>query len=421
LLFTRQSFHHGIRNVQKRFGVISIIFAFAAFGFLGVSISHAGTYAVGFEAESGTQAGNTSAGDTVGASGGASIKFTAGSSIGTRDPLKQPFSSDSIWNMPIGSEAQYVAANLDGTPGSDEWTPMPQIDDEPIILKPTAPLVALMASSAAWSGANRCNATGGQLAMIPVPANYTLGNSGANNSAAILMQDGRTILQAQPFTRCTACGIATSLLTFPNEDLYGQGLSGSHGGSYLSAIGGSIRLGELRPGQQGMKHAIKVNVDSPNALYRCQTKTQCFRWPATTADSGAVGDYGAESNNQNTAMKMGALLAIPPSTNINTLGLESEPGKQLAWTLQNYGAYIVDSTGGPAFALGAETGPDGSLRDQFQADYGYPFEQRINDNTTWSRDMSRLIEALQVVNNNSTTSVGGGGTPRQPLAPAIAP
>lgn len=28
----------------------------------------------------------------------------------TRDPLKQPFSSNSIWNMPIGSDAKFVPA-----------------------------------------------------------------------------------------------------------------------------------------------------------------------------------------------------------------------------------------------------------------------------------------------------------------------
>ncbi|HZP56765.1 MAG TPA: hypothetical protein VFC53_04330, partial [Dehalococcoidia bacterium] len=38
---------------------------------------------------------------------------TAGS--GTRDKLLQPFASDSPWNMPIGSGAQYVAANLPRT------------------------------------------------------------------------------------------------------------------------------------------------------------------------------------------------------------------------------------------------------------------------------------------------------------------
>ena len=34
---------------------------------------------------------------------------------------------------------------------------------------------------------------------------------------------------------------------------------------------------------------------------------------------------------------------------------------------------------------------------------------------------ARLMKALQVVDNNSATSVGGGGAPLQPIAPEIAP
>jgi hypothetical protein len=140
-----------------------------------------------------------------------------------------------------------------------------------------------------------------------------------------------------------------------------------------------------------------------------------------TADSGATSSYGSANNNQNTAMKMGALLAIPASVDINSLGLLSDPGRQIAWTMQNYGAYIVDSTGGPAFAIEAEVGPDGSVRQQFQNDYGMPLEQRVNSATPWSKDIQKIVTALRVVNNNSPSSVGGGGTPRQPLAPPIAP
>src|SRR4029077_7567007 len=92
------------------------------------------------------------------------------------------------------------------------------------------------------------------------------------------------------------------------------------------------------------------------------------------------------------------------------------PGQMLAWTLQNYGAYIVDSTGGPGFVIGAETGPNGSLRNQFSADFGMNLEQRVNDNTPWSRDMQRLIQALYLVDNNGPASIGGGGVPLQPLA-----
>jgi hypothetical protein len=40
--------------------------------------------------------------------------------------------------------------------------------------------------------------------------------------------------------------------------------------------------------------------------------------------------------------------------------------------------------------------------------------------TPWGRDMDRLFLALAVIDNNTATSVGGGGTPRQPLAPPFA-
>lgn len=296
---------------------------------------------------------------------------------------------------------------------------MPQIDDERIVLKPNAPLTAINYSSVGWSGGNRCSATGGLLVNVPIPNDYVNPNNIDNSSAAFLLADGRTIVQTQPLARCTAGGPATALVTFPKVDIYGDGIQGAHGGSGLSALGGSIRVGELRPGSQGPRHALKVNVYAKQALYQCTTKANCFRWPAVQADGYAVGHYGTNGNNSNTAMKMGALLAIPPSKDLSTLGLETEPGKQLAWTMQNYGAYIVDDTWGPNFAFNAESGADGSLRTQFKADWGFDFEQWGVGKTAWSRDIQRLIQAVYVVDNNSPTSIGGGGTPRQPLAPAL--
>jgi len=338
----------------------------------------------------------------------------------TRDPLVQPFASDSVWNMPIGSGAQYVPINMAPNPSGSIWTPMPQIDDEYLFLDANAPLTNINLSSAAWSGANRCGATGGLLVQVPFAANYLIPNSLGNNAAAFLMPDQRTLIQTQPITRCVAGGPATALLTFNAVDLYGDGRFGAHGGSGLSAIGGSIRVGELRPGKP-VRHAIKIDVDTPVVLERCASSSACFRWPAFFADSGASGSYGTQNPSPVPGMKMGALLAIPAGTNINALGLESVPGQMLAWTLQNYGAYIVDSTGGPGFVIGAETGPNGSLRNQFSTDFGMALEQRVNDNTPWSRDMQRLIQALYLVANNGPTSIGGGGTPLQPLAPALLP
>lgn len=339
---------------------------------------------------------------------------------GTRDPLKQPFASNSIWNMPIGSGAVYVPANLSANPGNNIWAKMPGIDMEKIILTPTAPLVNINYSNAGWTGKNRCSATGGLLMQVPMPSSYVVPHTTLNSSATFLMPDRRTLVQTQPLARCTAGGAATSMAKFANVDLYGPGITGAHGGSGLSAIGGSIRLGELRPGSTtGPRHALKINVYAKEALYKCTTRSACSRWPAVTSDSYAVGWYGSANGNSNTAMKMGALLAIPASTSIASLGLETEPAKQLAWTLQNYGGYIVDDTYAPGFDFNAEEGPNGSKKTEFKADWGFDMEQKVAGNTPWVRDIQRLAKALYVVNNNSATSIGGGGTPRQPLAPAL--
>jgi hypothetical protein len=254
---------------------------------------------------------------------------------------------------------------------------------------------------------------------VPIPAGYVLPSNNKNESAAFLAADGRTVVSTQPLARCAAGGPATSYVRYPDQDIYGPGIEGSHGGSGMSALGGSIRIGELRPGQIGPRHALKINLYAKAELARCSTRAECFRWPAVKPDGYAVGWYGSVGNNTNTAMRMGSLLAIPPTVDITTLGLTTEPGRQIAWTLQNYGAYVVDDTYGPSFAVNAENGPAGNMRTQFRADYGQDFEVFANNTNAWGRDVQRLRQALQVVNNNGPSSIGGGGTPRQPLLPEL--
>jgi hypothetical protein len=341
-----------------------------------------------------------------------------------RDPLKQPFASTSIWNMPIGRGARYVRAGLSGTPGErNRWAGMPFVDEERIVLTPSAPLTELHYSGAAWSGKDRCRPTGALVVKVPMPPDYVVPNSMHNNAAAFLLADGRTIVQTQPLGRCAPGSPGTTYARYANVDLYGDGIGGAHGGSGLSAIGGSIRLGELRPGAgTGPRHVLKVNVYAKEALFRCRVRTDCFRWPAQSADTGAIGMYGSANGNDNRAMRMGALLAIPRWKKIASLRLETEPGKQLAWTLQNYGAYVVDDTSTPGFALNVEEGPAGSKCAEFKADWGFDMAQKLNDDTPWRRDMQKLVEALYVVDNNGPDSIGGGGgAPRHLVAAPISP
>jgi hypothetical protein len=340
-----------------------------------------------------------------------------------RDPLQQPFASTSIWNMPIGRRARYVPAGLSPTPGKhNRWAGMPFLDEERIVLTPAAPLTELLYSSAAWSGKDRCRPTGGLVASVPMPAGYVVPHSTQNNAAAFLLADGRTIVQTQPLGRCQAGTAGTTYARFDDVDLYGDGIRGAHGGSGLSAIGGTIRLGELRPGARtGPRHVLKVNVYAKEALFECEVRAECLRWPAETADTGAAALYGRASGNGHRAMRMGALLAIPRWKKIAALRLETQPGRQLAWTLQNYGAYVVDDTSAPGFALNVEEGPAGSKRAEFRADWGFDMAQKVGDDSPWRRDMQKLVQALHVIDNNGPDSIGGGDPPRHLLAAPISP
>ena len=236
---------------------------------------------------------------------------------------------------------------------------------------------------------------------MPIPASYVLPSNNKNESASFLAADGRTVVRPSRWPAAPPAGPPTSYVRYPDQDIYGPGIQGSHGGSGMSGLGGSIRVGELRPGStEGPRHALKINLYARGELAQCATRAECFRWPAVKSDSYAVGWYGSVGGNTNTAMRMGSLLAIPPTVDIASLGLTTEPGRQIAWTLQNYGAYVVDDTYGPSFALNAENGPGGNTRTQFRNDYGQDFEVYASSANAWSRDLQRIRQALAAVDNN---------------------
>ena len=332
----------------------------------------------------------------------------------TRDPQKWPFASTSIWNMPIGSAASYVPAQI-------KQATFKAVYAEPdlIIFEPAAPLMDVRYNPAWHPG--RCNIPAGSAVLFraPIPANFIVGDEWQNFATAILAADRRTIYQTQPFAHCSATAPASSRLHSRTVDIYGDGIWGAHGGSDLSSVGGTLRIGELRPGGPRIRHALKINLDGKANLFACgttQKATDCYRWPAKHGDSTAFTNYGGSVY----ALRMGALLALPASLDLSTLGLRTQPAKELAWTLQNYGGYVVDNTGQSRWDFAVERGPAGKFVDQFYADWGIHFDD--DDRTTdWAHDMSAIFLHLAVVDNNSPTSIGGGGTPRQPLAPPIAP
>ena len=334
-----------------------------------------------------------------------------------RDPLVWPFSRDSIWNLPIGSNARYVWGGIRHATSMAYFT-----DADILVLEPSAPATTVYANSDDWGAGTRCSAHGGALFTAPIPADFVVPGSHQgspdgdtpNAAAAILAADGHTIIQTQPFARCAGQS-PTSHYMFRSEDLYGIGETGSHGGSGLSALGGTVRLGELVPGGT-IRHSLKLNIDSANFY----PGFGGYRWPAWKSDAGGAG-YGGSIPE----VRMGSLLAPKADFPIDTL--ETEPGKILAAAFRDYGGYIVDTSGWSIYNFVTERSPAGSVQDEFNKVWGYPLNAGVGANG-WARDLDKIFTNLYVVDSwdkatwltvsasNGTVGVGLG-IPRVPWAP----
>lgn len=305
---------------------------------------------------------------------------------GTRDPYKWPFSRASIWNTPIGSDAKYVPANLPVAHGLD-YTGHASIDTdvELIGVNPNDPIKTLR--------------TPYGNAQVHVPSAMHWDGSW-NGCATFLGADNQTIYSGQPL-KLTAGGdpswtYDTSQWPWNSSPLrgtsiYGDGRVGCHGGSALSGIGGTIRVGDLT-GSGKIYHALKVNIW---CKYLCSNTTGGFRWPAFVADSGQPGHYGGS----NPTLKSGSLMALPP--NVDLSFIKSDNARQLAEAMRDYGVYQVDDTAMDRYGFSAQQGAE------------------FSDGGTFYSDLQTVITKLAVVDNNTASTIGGGGTPRVALAPCF--
>jgi len=334
-----------------------------------------------------------------------------------RNAYLWPFAQNSIWNTPIGSDARMVPAGIKQASQAGMT-----FDEDILVFTPDEPLLDVWYNPAGWDASkNRCEPDTSlaihktPFVSIPYPRGFevsasTWDGSTPNSGIAVLLNDRETIWQGQPFAYCNpGSNDATILVDFGYVDLYGDGRKGAHGGSALSAIGGTVRLGELQPGSV-IRHVLKVNLYAAENLYY-DNDTKGYRWPAFTADNYAADIYGGTFR----PLRMGSLLALPESVH-DTLTLETEPARILARAFRDYGAYVVDDTYWDVYAIETEWGPQGRVVDEFEDTWGFPFHES-SKNTPWSRDMDQIFTNLHVVDNNSIDSLGGGGSPRVPLAP----
>ena len=163
---------------------------------------------------------------------------------------------------------------------------------------------------------------------------------------------------------------------FPNvTSVFGDGALGSHGGSGLSGVGGTIRVGELLQDAPPIAHALKIELQhqwyyglkklAADSAYN-GGRSQ-YVWPATGSDGGSNKAPGGLYTGTDPHVAPGALLAIPSAVARGVKTTTAVGGKIKA-ALTTYGAYVVDDTGnGNSVAICMESDVNAEMRNA----YGY--------------------------------------------------
>lgn len=155
--------------------------------------------------------------------------------------------------------------------------------------------------------------------------------------------------------------------------------------SGVAGMFGLLRGHEVNTPGYEIQHALQISLSRTKCGNQIQNDVV---WPAAATDKFCKTDADLCSGD----IPYGALLALPPSTDIANLDL-SEPGRRVAEALQNYGVYVVDTTGCP------------NMRGDQDIDAGV--RRALID------DMRKVYPLLRRVLNNSVGETdSGGGTPR---------
>jgi hypothetical protein len=412
---------------------------------------------------------------------GISLAVSVTGDVACRDRWLEPFSSSSIWNTAIGAEAHFEPANLFSRAGYNNPFPSSFHNDQDFIVRTLQddPYTDWY-NQGDWDNEDHCKAQtkpgGGKpcsdkstlcdgcVSRIRLPHSWTSAsdcdgeakpdgsncrskpNQKNNNAMAILLPDNVTLLQLQPAYRC---GFDTPLFArwgnatdgapqrFPNvTSIMGEGLFGAHGGSGLSSIGGSIRLGELLPHTGPIKHALKIEINNfwyyglkrlnPSTAFN-GGRTQ-YVWPATGSNSGCCnGKY----NGSNPYVAPGALLALTAS-DADEVNTTTVIGTKIKDAMRDYGAYLVDGAGpvgnGPPdgsnrAAICMDALVNAEMREHFGYAMTYPdgvsAANPPDKGGALYLDLLLIFRRLSAVINNGPQSIGGGGKPRVPTKPPI--
>ena len=324
---------------------------------------------------------------------------------GTRDATLHPFRSDSVWNLPIGTEAtfadttdpatrDFIATNINGM-NINTWANWDTYSHP----------ITFASSSDPWATVTDYNDSS-RSGSYYIPSAAAIA-TGTDRHMHIINPARTFIDEAWDVTRQSSTAYRVG--RHHKIDLYGNGIGPQNGVRAYggSAIGGLIRGWETNPSHPKytgkIQHALAVAVDRVQLYYsggwsgydaNGYGTAKGYVWPATEQD------WGSETNYKGN-VPMGAYFAIPPSVDINALGL-SPQGKMVAQALQDYGAYVTDATGATVAFYLEPTAPSSFV-------------------TALRNDLPLIRSKMRRVTNNSSSTPNGPGTRRVPLLPDLAP
>ena len=197
-------------------------------------------------------------------------------------------------------------------------------------------------------------------AYVPAGA---LPSPDADGHLAIFQPNG-WVLEVNAAIMLSTGEIVGLFASYTDSSGAGDGLANGRRASMIPNYAGVLRDGELSSGH--IDHALCLAV-GPEAL------AKEYWWPATAMDRNPS-DYTG-------SLAMGALLAIPSSVDVNSIGLSTEEGKTVAQAARDYGMYVVDRSGSNGFVLCTEL--------------------NVSDVPSWNydleRDLKRIRDQLHVV------------------------
>lgn len=344
----------------------------------------------------------------------------------TEHPWRHPYHENSFWNTPVGSGATYVSTgasqHTSTISGSSVNLNFANWADPVYLATSSDPTFTVEHRSVLPTGWNTLtnSQTGGRTGQgtlskqyegIHIPSNATWQSTTNTDRKVVVIQPditfqgtfypaGTLAIEMHKFYRVTGGGyIITTNLSY--SDLRGYGMGYGAIASGVAVTQGQIRRWEIDAAAAGdvtaIRHALRIGL--PNSKLKVGQI-----WPASHQDGDAASLYTGQT-------PMGSMIVLNKDTNVAELTLSGTTAVQnmaraIAWTLQNFGAYVLIRAGSGPITFAIEATPT-----------------HLNSTTmesVRSNIQSVLVPHMRIVSNSNDVGTlhNGGVLHRTPVDPS---